>query len=134
VAGGLEFDRFSKMMMGRFGFATRSIDIEWRKAKSLMRYKREEGIANFKSVEGKEKVYFMSAIQDAKGELWMATYGEGVYWFDGKKVTRYPVMSGDKVITVFAIYQNNQGDLWLGTHEHGALKFNGKGFERFRLK
>jgi ligand-binding sensor domain-containing protein len=107
---------------------------EEEKAKSLLRYKREDGIPNLKSVEGKDMVFFMSILEDKKGDLWMATYGEGVYRFDGKKVTHYPVMSGDKVITLFAIYQDNQGDLWLGTHEHGALKFNGKTFERFRVK
>jgi ligand-binding sensor domain-containing protein len=107
---------------------------EEEKAKSLLRYKREDGIPNLKSVEGKDMVFFMSILEDKKGDLWMATPGEGVYRFDGKKVTHYPTMAGDKVITLFAIYQDNQGDLWLGTHKHGALKFNGERFERFRLK
>lgn len=104
------------------------------KSKNLLRYKREAGIANLKSAEGKDMVYFMSTLEDKKGDMWMATYGEGVYRFDGKGVTHYPVMAGDQLITLFAIYQDNQGDLWLGTHEHGALKFNGKTFEKYRLK
>ena len=66
------------------------------------------------------------------GVLWMATYGYGVWRYDGEKVTRYPVKDGDKEITLFSIYKDNRGDLWLGTHEAGAYKFNGKTFEKFR--
>lgn len=101
------------------------------KAKSLLRYKREAGIEGLKPSAGNDRTFFMSALVDKEGDMWMATYAEGVYRYDGKKVTHYPVMDGEKVITVFAMYQDKQGDLWLGTHEHGALKFNGKTFERF---
>jgi hypothetical protein len=62
----------------------------------------------------------------------MATYGVGVWRYDGEKVTHYPVKDGAKAITVFAIYKDNRGDLWLGTHEAGAYKFNGKSFEKFK--
>jgi ligand-binding sensor domain-containing protein len=104
------------------------------KAKSLLRYKRKEGLATLKSVEGKDSVFFMWILEDKKGDLWLTTHGEGVYRYDGKKVTHYPTMAGDKVITLFSMYEDRQGDLWLGTHAYGAMKFNGRTFERFQLK
>ena len=99
--------------------------------KGLIKYKREKGIDRLHSPDGKDHVYFMSAVEDEKGVLWMATYHTGVWRYDGDKVTRYPVKDGAKEISLFAIYKDNRGDLWLGTHEAGAYKFNGRTFEKF---
>ncbi len=100
--------------------------------KGFIKYKREKGIEKLKDLDGADHIYFMSIIEDEKGVLWMATYGSGVWRYDGDKATRYPVKDGAKEITLFAIYKDNRGDLWLGTHQGGAYKFNGKTFEKFQ--
>ena len=74
----------------------------------------------------------MSSTVDRTGALWMATYGTGVWRYDGKSITHYPVKDGDKAITLFSIHQDKQGVMWLGTQSAGAYKFNGKTFEKFR--
>tara|TARA_B100000497_G_C7689313_1_gene418616 strand:+ start:1480 stop:2604 length:1125 start_codon:yes stop_codon:yes gene_type:complete len=101
--------------------------------KFLINYKREKGIDNLKSPEGKNLIYFMSAIEDNKGDLWMVTYEQGVWRYDGKSITHYSVKDGSKDLTLFSIYKDKQGDLWLGTQEAGAYKFNGNTFEKFKL-
>jgi ligand-binding sensor domain-containing protein len=113
-----------------YGGASAKSD-EQTKVSGEMRYRRLPGIGSLDGVKDSDFNEYMSAVKDEKGDLWIATYGGGVFRYDGKKLTSYPVMAGDKVITVFAIYRDNRGDLWLGTHEHGALKFDGKTFERF---
>jgi ligand-binding sensor domain-containing protein len=70
---------------------------------------------------------------DNEGAIWMATYGEGVWRYDGKSVTHFPVTENGSAINLFSIYKDNQGVMWLGTQGHGAFKFNGKSFEKFRL-
>lgn len=100
--------------------------------KTLINYKREKGIDNLKAPDGKDMIYFMSAIEDDNGDMWMVTYGQGVWQYDGKSITHYSVKDGSKEITLFSIYKDKQGDLWLGTHETGAYKFNGKTFEKFK--
>ena len=62
----------------------------------------------------------------------MVTYRDGVWKYDGTKVSHYPVQHNSKDITLFSIYKDNNGDLWLGTHENGAFKFNGTTFEKFK--
>lgn len=79
-----------------------------------------------------EEHFFQSSALDSSGALWMATYGDGVWRYDGTNVTHYPVMDGDETITLVSMHQDNQGVLWLGTHAAGAYRFNGKTFERFR--
>ena len=98
----------------------------------LIIYKREKGIEHLKVPDGKEMVYFMSVVKDVNQDLWMATYSEGVWRYDGKNKIHYPVKDGFKDITLFSIYKDNHGDLWVGSHEAGAYKFNGKTFEKFR--
>ncbi len=94
-------------------------------------YNREKSIG---SLDGKNDVNlneYLSITKDNNNELWFATYNDGVWRYDGKNITHYPVKDGAKDITVFSIYKDNNGDLWLGTHENGAYKFNGKTFEKF---
>lgn len=93
----------------------------------VIKYKKEIGIEN----KSGDDDYFMSAVKDKNGDLWMATYGAGVWRYDGKTSTHYPVMDGNVPTTVFSIYADRQGGLWLGTHEAGVYKFNGTSFEKF---
>jgi hypothetical protein len=75
---------------------------------------------------------YLSTVRDNENNLWFVTYRDGVWKYDGVKVTHYNVQENGKDITLFSIYKDNIGDLWLGTHEHGAYKFNGKTFEKFK--
>lgn len=103
-----------------------------RQGNNLIDYKREKGIDNFKTPDGKDLIYFMSAIKDDNGAMWLATYDQGVWQYDGKTITHYPVKDGSNEITLFSIYKDKQGHLCLGTHQAGAYKFNGKTFEKFK--
>jgi sugar lactone lactonase YvrE len=100
--------------------------------KAGLRFKKEEGIRDAKDPKRPRIGGIISSTVDGTGALWMATYGDGVWRYDGKDVTRYPVKDGDKDITLFTISKDNQGVLWLGTHSAGPYKFNGKTFEKFQ--
>lgn len=98
-----------------------------------LRYKKEAGLAHAKEDVDEDYTYIMSMAKDKAGDVWMATYGAGVWRYDGKTLTHYPVKVDGNPITVFSIYCDRDGGLWLGTHEHGVCKFNGKSFEKFSL-
>jgi ligand-binding sensor domain-containing protein len=123
---------------GKFWFCNTSYrynifnDIISHNGKVLIKYEKEKGIEGIKAVDGTDNVYFLSIVEDNNGDLWMATYNEGVWRYNGKQVTHYAVKDGAKDITIFSIYKDKKGELWLGTHETGAYKFNGKTFEKFR--
>ncbi len=74
----------------------------------------------------------MSSTVDGTGALWMCTYADGVWRYDGQRITHYPVKDGDKKITLFSIHEDRQGGFWLGTQDAGVYRFNGKTFEEFR--
>lgn len=92
-------------------------------------YQREPGIESTLS----EGLYFMSMTLDNDGDLWMATYDNGVWRNNGKELIHYPIKDGDTEVLLFSIYKDNQGALWLGTHNAGVYKYNGELFEKFEF-
>lgn len=76
---------------------------------------------------------YLSSVIDNNDDLWFVTYLNGVWRYDGMKITQYTVQDNSKDISLFSIYKDNNGNLWLGTHENGAFKFNGQTFEKFTL-
>jgi len=99
-----------------------------------LRYQRKAGIDLAGNAATDKYFYYQSITEDNNRDLWMAPYAGGVWRYDGKTVTHYPMKHGDppgEEITMFTIYKDNRGDLWVGTHEHGAWKFNGTAFEKF---
>jgi ligand-binding sensor domain-containing protein len=95
-------------------------------------FRRVQGIRDVREPSKELIRGIMSSTLDSSGALWMATYQDGVWRYDGSGVTHFPVEDGDKAVNTFSIYRDRQGTLWLGTQEAGAYKFNGKTFEKFR--
>lgn len=98
---------------------------------TYIQYNKEQGIAGIHAPDGTPYDYFLSAIEDKEGNLWLVTYDRGVYRYDGKTVTHFDVTNNGKSVTLFTIYQDKKGTIWLGTHKNGAYIFKGKKFEPF---
>lgn len=100
--------------------------------KLLIQYERQKGIENINSSDGNNSIYFMSAVKDNDGNLWLASYGEGVCCYNGVTAKQFTVKDGAKNVSIFSIYKDKKGGLWLGTHNNGAYRFSGEKFEPFR--
>lgn len=94
-------------------------------------YTRHESIGGLDGKKDSNLDEYLSTVRDNTNNLWFVTYRDGVWKYDGTKITHYLVQDNSKDITLFSIYKDNTGDLWLGTHENGAYKFNGITFEKF---
>lgn len=93
-------------------------------------FKKENGIGYLNKTNKMEFPFFLSVTEDNKGNLWLATYEDGVYKYNGKELIHYPIKDGETDVLLFTIYKDNKGVLWLGTHNAGVYKFTGKTFER----
>jgi len=100
--------------------------------KSNKFYTRHESIGSLDGKNTRGLNEYLSTVRDNDNNLWFVTYRNGVWKYDGTKITHYTVQDNSKDIPLFSIYKDNNGDLWLGTHENGAYKFNGKTFEKFK--
>lgn len=81
----------------------------------------------------KDKIlYFNSGIADEEGNLWMTTYGGGVWKYDGTMLTNLEVKKGTENVLLVSIYQDKKGTIWLGTDNDGVYKLKGEKFEKFK--
>ena len=99
--------------------------------KSNTFYTRHESIGGLDGEKESHLDEYLSSATDNNNNIWFVTYLDGVWKYDGMKVTHYPVQDNSVNISLFSIYKDNYGDLWLGTHENGAYKFNGVTFEKY---
>ena len=94
-------------------------------------FQKEDGIGYFNKNKQIEFPFFLSITEDNEGNLWMATYDEGVWKYNGKELIHYPIKDGKTDVLLFTIYKDNKGVLWLGSHNAGVYKFNGHSFDKF---
>lgn len=99
-------------------------------AQSEAIFQRLPGIGSLDGKPDGEHEY-MSIAQDREKNLWIATYRNGAYRYDGKTLRHYPILKGSKDVNLFTIYCDRDGTVWVGTPEDGAYRFNGTSFERF---
>jgi ligand-binding sensor domain-containing protein len=95
-------------------------------------YTRHESIGGLDGKKNSDLDEYLSSVKDNEGNLWFVTYMDGVWMYDGTKITHYAILEDLKEIKLFSIYKDTYGQLWIGTPENGAWKFNGQRFEKFR--
>lgn len=98
---------------------------------AYLNYKKENGI-DF-SILKKDKIYFQSIIEDKNSELWMTTYSDGVYRYNGKEIKHYIIKVGEKAVNILCIFKDKNDVLWLGTEQNWVYRFNGEEFERYKI-
>ena len=98
---------------------------------ATVKYQKLEGIAKSTKYFEDRLPYFNSGLSDKKGNLWMTTYGGGVWKYDGKTLLNFPIKNGDTEVLLVSIYEDHKGDFWLGTNNDGVYKSNGERFEKF---
>ncbi len=120
---------------GRFWFSSTkyryAISPNGASGNAPLEYRTEIGIPDVGSREANDRLYCLSMGEEDERNMWMVTYRDGVWRYDGKRMIQYKVKEGAKEVTLFSVYKDKRGDLWLGTHEAGAYRFNGKTFEKF---
>ena len=64
--------------------------------------------------------YFMSSTIDKDNNLWMVTYGNGVWKYDGEKLEQIFLEMDGKEVLLICIHRDREDRLWLGTDNDGA--------------
>lgn len=94
-------------------------------------YDRLGGVGNAEIFGGDECIYFSHIVEDDEGNIWLTTWSQGVYRYDGDTITHYAVTDNQEKVNLVSMYKDRQGLLWLGTSNNGVFRFNGTSFERF---
>jgi ligand-binding sensor domain-containing protein/serine phosphatase RsbU (regulator of sigma subunit) len=72
---------------------------------------------------GDSEIEFKSIAEDAKGGIWAATYGDGVYCFKNDSVYHLTVSSGLKANYCYSIVSGKDQSIWVG-HRIGISRIN----------
>lgn len=65
--------------------------------------------------EGWPKVPITAFAEDDRGNLWMSTYGEGLYYWTGKRLYNFGTDDGLSGEEVYTISSDGQGRIWAAT-------------------
>lgn len=98
----------------------------------IVNFQKENGIGH--SLNKNKEIdypFFSSITEDNTGNLWMVTYKEGVWKYNGKDLIHFPIKDENADVLLFTIFKDTKGILWLGSHNKGVYKFNGQMFEKF---
>lgn len=89
-------------------------------------FEKQSGVGEQKrNIEKEFFPYYQSIVEDEKGHIWMATYNDGVYKYNGKILVHYPVKEKGINLNLISIYKDQNNKIWVGTFHHGVYQFNG---------
>ena len=82
--------------------------------------------------------YVSSIIEDRRGRMWVATYGDGLFMREniqqapgsGSQLRRFTQRDGLASDTLQRVYEDRSGSIWVGTFE-GLQRLRGNSFETF---
>ncbi len=80
-----------------------------------------------------ELPYFSSAVLDDAQHLWMVTYNEGVWHYDGKTLSQYRIKENGKDVKLIRIYKDRKGRLWLASENAGVWYYTGSEFVKWQF-
>ncbi len=78
---------------------------------------RSRKVQRFDVEEGHPAKSITAILEDKIGQVWFATYGEGVYVYTGKRVFNYGLEDGLSGNDIYAMTYTLSGEIWLGTDD-----------------
>lgn len=82
--------------------------------------------------EGLPKVPISGFSQDKDGILWIATYGEGLYYWNGKRLYNVGLDDGLGGQDIYSIAQDQEGRIWVGTDNGISICWLEEGKKRIK--
>lgn len=80
--------------------------------------------------EGLDSYDAFDALEDKKGNIWIASTHFGLFHHDGKSLTRFTTDDGLSHNRCMTLYEDKAGNIWIGG-QGGASYYDGKSFRSF---
>lgn len=94
---------------------------------------RTQGVYSYMTHTGPHtdtSVSISAILEDKKGNIWLATMGEGVYCYNGRSFSNLSVKEGLLTNLVYSVMEDRAGNIWFGT-TNGASRYNGISLTNF---
>ena len=76
----------------------------------------------------------LSIAEDNDGNIWFASWGGGVYRYDGVRFTNFTTRDGLANDMVNKVFRDKKGNLWFSTYGGGVSCFDGIKFKTFNME
>jgi len=83
----------------------------------------DSGLHQLSLITGNEGIYVKDIFEDRKGDIWFATWFDGLIRFDGVISHSYKVYNGFYENDVNTIGEDIDGNLWFGLYSKGLVKY-----------
>lgn len=80
-----------------------------------------------------QKEAFMAIHHASDGCLWLATWGLGVFRYDGEKFERFAKRDGIAGVVITRICEDANGNIWFATRDAGISRYDGEKFISFTI-
>ncbi|HEU4718838.1 MAG TPA: two-component regulator propeller domain-containing protein [Bacteroidia bacterium] len=93
------------------------------------------GLVNGKAVKQLiPGVHVRTLMCDSKGNLWIGTWGSGLFFYDGHEMKNYTVSGGQiPQDYVHSLLEDHLGNIWIGTG-NGLCRYDGKRFRTYGVE
>jgi ligand-binding sensor domain-containing protein/serine phosphatase RsbU (regulator of sigma subunit) len=88
---------------------------------------------SYKKRDNVQIVAALRIIEDKNGEIWIASFGSGVFRFKGDEMKVYNRANGFLSDNIFTVFEDSKSNIWIGTNDEGVIKFNGKEFKNYNV-
>src|SRR5690606_27854583 len=100
--------------------------------KGLLRFDRQKGTFTNVRADANTRAPIpdavVSLLYTSDHTLWVGSYLEGLFKYDGKRFTKATFLSGEiePGSSVWEVFEDSKGNIWIGTLNRGAFRYNQK--------
>lgn len=78
------------------------------------------------TILGEQPRVIVSLLYDSEGILWVGSYLNGLYQFDGKQFTKFDAHDDLKGSSIWDLFEDSRNEIWIGTLNKGAFRYDRK--------
>jgi ligand-binding sensor domain-containing protein/class 3 adenylate cyclase len=87
-----------------------------------------EGLKHYSKEKGLTEYLILDLKEDNSGNIWIGTYGGGVFCFNGKQFENFNRSNGMPSNEVFSLLEARDGNIWIGAKDGGLCSLKKRGF------
>ncbi|OFY86988.1 MAG: hypothetical protein A3F72_02180 [Bacteroidetes bacterium RIFCSPLOWO2_12_FULL_35_15] len=91
-------------------------------------------IKEYTSFDSTKLVAVLKIIQDKKNNIWIASYGSGIFKINNGKVTTFNKKNGFVTDNIMSVFEDSKSNIWIGTKDAGVVKYDGTNFVNYTEK
>ncbi len=91
-------------------------------------------LKNYKGLCGKPVSTVSKIVEDHAGNIWIASYGHGLFRIQGENVEAFGSPSDSIPLNILTLFIDHAGCLWIGSAQEGLLKYDGKKIDHLSKK